>query len=176
MMGRSKRNSIKALEVEGVWTEDPFLIRQAVVNFFKNHVQTSHRQRPQLDGVTFPSLSLEDNITLTRPFSFEEIEGVLLDCDGNKSSGPDGFNFNFVKAFWCLMKVEVRNLFDQFHANASLPKSFLSYFVTLIPKVNSPLSLSEFRLISLLGCLYKIVAKVLAKRLGLVMNSIVEPT
>jgi hypothetical protein len=48
--------------------------------------------------------------------------------------------------------------------------------VALIPKVNSPLSLREFRPISLLGCLYKLVAKVLAKRLCLVMNSIVEPT
>jgi hypothetical protein len=75
-----------------------------------------------------------------------------------------------------MMKGEVRILFDQFYANASLPKSFSFYFVTIIPKVNSPLSLSEFRPISLLGCLYKIVAKVLAKRLGLVMNSIVETT
>ncbi|KAK2354489.1 hypothetical protein QL285_092001 [Trifolium repens] len=75
-----------------------------------------------------------------------------------------------------MMKGEVRILFDQFHVNACLPKSFSSYFVTPIPKVNSPLTLREFRPISILGCLYKMVAKVLAKRLSLVINSIVTLT
>jgi hypothetical protein len=129
-----------------------------------------------LAGVAFPSLSLEDDSSLIRPFSLEEIEVVVLDCDGNKSPGPGGFNFNFMKAFWSMMKGEVRILFDQFHVNACLPKSFSSYFVTPIPKVNSPLTLREFRPISILGCLYKMVAKVLAKRLSLVINSIVALT
>jgi hypothetical protein len=51
----------------------------------------------------------------------------------------------------------------------------LSYFVTLIPKVNSPFGLGDFRPISLLGCLYKLIAKVLAARLAKVMNSLVAP-
>jgi len=34
--------------------------------------------------------------------------------------------------------------------------------------------LKEFRPISLLGCLYKLIAKVLAGRLSLVMNSIIS--
>jgi hypothetical protein len=67
-------------------------------------------------------------------------------------------------------------MFDQFHGNTSLPKSFLSYFVALIPKVRPPLGLTDFRPISLLGCLYKLVAKVLAARLGKVMDSIVNST
>ncbi|MCI43578.1 transposon TX1 putative protein, partial [Trifolium medium] len=89
----------------------------------------------------------------------DEIEAVVKECDGNKSPGPDGFNFAFVKAMWNLIKGEIRIMFDQFHGIASLPKSFSSYFVALIPKINSPFSLSDFRPISLLGCLYKIIAK-----------------
>jgi hypothetical protein len=52
----------------------------------------------------------------------------------------------------------------------------LSYFVTLIPKVNSPFSLGDFRPISLLGILYKLIAKVLASRLAKVMNTLIAPT
>jgi hypothetical protein len=133
-------------------------------------------QRPNLDGVGFPVLRGEDNVKLTRTFALEEIEEVVMESDGNKSPGPDGFNFNFIKAFWSLMKGEVRILFDQFHGNDCLPKSFASYFVALIPKVSSPLSLGEYRPISLLGCLYKLIANVLAKRLGSVLNSLVEST
>jgi hypothetical protein len=114
-----------------------------------------------------------DNLGLMAPFSLDEIERVVKECDGNKSPGPDGFNFNFIKDSWDLLKGEIRILFDQFHANESLPKSFLSYFVTLIPKVESPFTLSDFRPISLLGCLYKIVAKVLANRLSKVMNNLI---
>jgi hypothetical protein len=76
---------------------------------------------------------------------------------------------------WDLLKGDIRILFDQFHGNERLPKSFISYFVTLIPKVDSPFGLSDFRPISLLGCLYKIVAKVLANRLSKVMNSLIAP-
>jgi hypothetical protein len=119
---------------------------------------------------------VEDNWQLSRPFSTEEIDNVVMESDGNKSPGPDGFNFSFFKEFWYLLKDEVRIMFDQFFENASLPKSFASYFVALIPKVKSPFSLDEFRPISLLGSLYKLVAKVLAARLAPVMHSIVATT
>jgi hypothetical protein len=67
-------------------------------------------------------------------------------------------------------------MFDQFHGIGTLPHSFSSYFVTLIPKVNSPFSLGDFRPILLLGCLYKIVAKVLTARLARVMDGLVAST
>jgi hypothetical protein len=121
-------------------------------------------------------LSAEANHDLTRPFLLAEIEEVVLESDGNKSPGPDGFNFSFVKSFWNLIKGEVRLLFDQFHGTSKLPKSFSSYFVTLIPKINSPFSLGDFRPISLLGSLYKIIAKVLTARLARVMDLIVAST
>jgi hypothetical protein len=66
--------------------------------------------------------------------------------------GPDGFNFGFLKNCWDLIKGEIRIMFDQFHGIGSLPKCLLSYFVTLIPKVNLPFELGDFRPISLLGC------------------------
>jgi hypothetical protein len=132
--------------------------------------------RPKLDGVIFPTLSEEENLGLIANFTLEEIEDVVRSSDGNKSPGPDGFNFSFLKKFWNLIKDEIRIMFDQFHGNSCFPKSFLSYFIALIPKVSSPSSLSEFRPISLLGCLYKLIAKVLASRLAKVMTSLVAPT
>lgn len=91
---------------------------------------------------------------------------MARESDGSKSPGLDGFNFAFVKEFWYLIKREVRIMFDQFHVNEVLPKSMLAYFVTLISKVSSSLELKDFRSISLLGCLYKLLAKVLARRLA----------
>lgn len=64
-------------------------------------------------------------------------------------------------------------MFDQFQVNEVVPKCLHSYFVALIPKIESPLVLDDYRLISLLGILYKILSKVLAKRLVGNMNYII---
>jgi hypothetical protein len=176
LKGRRSSNSIRALQVGGVWVDTPLLIRQATIDFFKQQFCRSRSPKLLLDGISFPILSGEANTSLTLPFTLGEIEEVVLDSDGSKSPGPDGSNFNFVKNFWSLMKSEVRILFDQFHGNGILPRSFLSYFVALIPKVNSHLALGDFRPISLLGCLYKLLAKVLARRLAKVMDPLVAST
>ncbi|MCI12774.1 LINE-1 reverse transcriptase like, partial [Trifolium medium] len=99
---------------------------------------------------------------------------IVKESDGNKSPGPDGFNFAFIKNCWDILKGEIRIMFDQFHGIGKLPKSLLSYFVALIPKVSSPFGLGDYRPISLLGCLYKLIAKVLAARLAKVMHSLIS--
>jgi hypothetical protein len=160
--------------VDDRWLDSPNLIKEGVVTYFENHVSAPLRARPKLNGVDFATISEEENAELISFFSMEEIEEVVRCSDGNKCPGPDGFNFAFVKKFWGILKDDFRILFDQFHGNSTFPKSLLSYFVTLIPKVSSPISLSDFRPISLLGCIYKIIAKVLAKRLANVMDSIIS--
>jgi hypothetical protein len=52
----------------------------------------------------------------------------------------------------------------------------LSYFITLIPKVACPSAFGEFRPISHLGCLYKLIAKVLMVRRAKVMDSVLATT
>jgi hypothetical protein len=74
------------------------------------------------------------------------------------------------------MKGDIRIMFDQFHGNAKFPRGMISYFLALIPKVDSPQALGDFRPISLLGCLYKIIAKVLATRLARVMGEFISNT
>ncbi|MCI00850.1 transposon TX1 putative protein, partial [Trifolium medium] len=148
------------------WVEGPIQVREEVVSYFRNHFANDGRQSPNLDGIVFPRLTHDRVEDLTVIFTLEEINEVVRGCDGSKIPGTDGFNFAFIKKFWDLMKNDIRIMFDQFHGNACLPKGLLSYFLTLIPKVNSPQALGDFRPISLLGCLYKLVAKVLAARLA----------
>ncbi|KHN15987.1 hypothetical protein glysoja_047401, partial [Glycine soja] len=52
--------------------------------------------RPTLDGVFFPSLDLRDKESLVSRFNEVEIKSAVWECGGDKSPGPDGFNFNFI--------------------------------------------------------------------------------
>jgi len=53
-------------------------------------------------------------------------------------------------------------------------RSFIGTGVYLIPKVDNPQRLNDFRPIVLVGCLYKISAKVLANRLRIVMSNVIS--
>lgn len=47
----------------------------------------------------FWELDVMDNVMLIAPFLEEEIKGAVQECGGDKSPGPDGYNFNFIKLF-----------------------------------------------------------------------------
>nr|KYP57260.1 Transposon TX1 uncharacterized [Cajanus cajan] len=99
---------------------------------------------------------------------------AVWDCDSSKSPGPDGFNFKFIKSFWETVKEDIVRMMKEFHANGKLPKGTNSTFITLIPKVDDPQTLGDYRPISLVGCLYKILAKILANRLKKVLPSVID--
>jgi hypothetical protein len=104
---RFNRNSIKALK-EGVnWVQSPMEVKRVVKEYFVNHVSSSFWECPTIDGVPFDMFSEEENRRLVAPFLLEEIEVVVAESEGDKSPGPDGFNFAFVKRFRYFMKDEV---------------------------------------------------------------------
>jgi len=65
-------------------------------------------------------------------------------------------------------------MFDEFHVSTEISTAILSYFVALIPKIDSLQTPTNFQPISLLGCLYKLIDKVLSLRLKKVVNSLVS--
>ena len=65
------------------------------------------------------------------------------------------------------------NLFKEFYDQRSFSKSLNSTFLVLIPKKGGAEDLGDFRPISLLGSLYKLLAKVLANRLKKVLDKVV---
>jgi hypothetical protein len=172
--GRQRANTIVALEKGGGWLESPSSIKGEIISYFSNHFAEEEWNRPALDGIDFPMLSLEDKEGLEVGFKDEEIRNVVFDSDGNKSPSPDGFNGEFFKATWEVTKGDMKTFFDEFHNYGKLPKGLLAYFITLIPKVSNPYSINEFRPISLLGSVYKLLAKVLATRLGEVMGKLIS--
>lgn len=57
--------------------------------------------------------------------------------------------------------------------SASLPQHFNHTFITLVPKVNTPKLVSDFRPISQCNVLYQLFSKVLANRLKKILPKII---
>jgi hypothetical protein len=109
-------------------------IKSEAKDHFYQHFSEEWSNRPFLEGITFPSISPEDNAALLEPFHEEEIKETIWSCDGNKSPGPDGFNLNFLKVCWPIVKKDIMAFFNEFHDNAYFPKALTASFLTLIPK------------------------------------------
>ncbi|GKU96282.1 hypothetical protein SLEP1_g9530 [Rubroshorea leprosula] len=103
----------------------------------------------------------------------DEIKEAVWDYDSSKSPGPDGFNFRFVKAMWEDIKADVVGFVQEFHRNGKLVYGSNASFIVLIPKVDNPQKIEEYRPISLIGVMYKIIAKLLANRLRKVLPKII---
>lgn len=131
-------------------------------------------EAPKLYGVSFNQLSEVENELLTTGFDMEEIREAVWDCEGDKSPGPDGFNFKFIKTFWHLFQSDFKRVLDDFHSLGTWPKGSNASFIALIAKVYVPLGLNDFRPISLVGCIYKVVSKILSKRLHVVLSKIID--
>ncbi|RVW31726.1 LINE-1 retrotransposable element ORF2 protein [Vitis vinifera] len=102
--------------------------------------------------------------SLEEPFSEKEVFEALCSLSGDKAPNPDGFTMAFWQFSWDFTKVEILAFFDEFFRHGNFQRSLNSTFLVLIPKKGGAEELKDFRPISLVGSLYKLLAKVLANR------------
>ena len=79
----------------------------------------------------------------------------------------------FFQACWGIVKSDILGVFHHFYANGQFEKSLNATFITLIPKKHAAREIRDFWPISLVGGVYKIIAKVLANLLRTVMANII---
>lgn len=111
---------------------------------------------------------------LVAPFTENEVKEAVWSCDGSKSPGPDGLNFKFLKEFWEMVKGDFMGMLRDFHMNGKLVRGFNPSFIVIIPKKEDAVSLNDYRPISLIESAYKVLSKLLARRLSKVVEGIIS--
>ena len=104
----------------------------------------------------------------------EEVFVSLHELNGEKATGPNGYTIAFWQFNWVTVKGEVMTIFKDFFISGKFVKSLNSTFIVMVPKKEGADDFKDFRPISLVGSLYKLIAKVLANRLKKVMNRLVN--
>ncbi|GJR37726.1 RNA-directed DNA polymerase, eukaryota [Tanacetum coccineum] len=171
---RRNRARINGLNIQGDWVTEHLTIKNHILNFFSNRFNEENCSRPQFTSSLFKQLSQDDIKFLDCSFTTLEIKEAVWDCGSSKSLGPDVFTFTFFKKHWDIVEHDVISYVKDFEVSAHIPKGCNSSFITLVPKVEDPLTIGDFRPISLIGCQYKIIAKILARRLSRVVSSVIR--
>jgi exonuclease III len=169
-----RSNHIENLEEEGVVFHEDQDIREHVVQFYQSLYQENEAWRPKVDGLPLDSIRAGDRAWLERKFDKEEILQVLHSSQGDKAPGPDGFTMGFFQKCWNVVEADVLAVFEEFHEFCAFEKSLNATFLALIPKKQNASHIRDFRPISLIGCMYKLLAKVLTNRLKTVLENIIS--
>ena len=111
---------------------------------------------------------------LEREFEKEEIIEALKEGEGDKAPRPDGFTMAFFQKCWSVLEGDILAFFKDFHRQCVFEKSLNATFLCLIPKKTNAVNIKDFRPISLVGSLYKLLAKVLANRFREVLDKLIS--
>lgn len=87
-------------------------------------------------------------------------------CRIEKAPGPDRFTFKFIKKYWDILFGDIVAVDKFFEEHGKLDSSCNSSFISLIPKIKDPLMIGDYRPISLIGCIYKIISLRMKKVMG----------
>jgi hypothetical protein len=89
---------------------------------------------------------------LEEPFTPKEIDDVVKEFPCNKSPGPNGFNAEFFRKCWTVIKKDLYYLCNQFHQGDLCWQIINNCFITLVPKKQDAATTNDDRSISLLNC------------------------
>jgi hypothetical protein len=86
---------------------------------------------------------------------------VVKTLNGYKAPSLDGFSLGFFQTFRKVLKKDSMALSREFHGKGRFENIINATFISLIPKTASDVDTKDFRPVSLVGGVYKIISKVL---------------
>ncbi|XP_074300904.1 uncharacterized protein LOC141632241 [Silene latifolia] len=152
---QAKNKVLRIADENGTWLNDPDSIQEAFLSFYQNLLGESK---------------------VVQAVNTQEIREAVFHIPGHKAPGPDGFTSAFYKDAWQVIGEEVCTVVKDFFLHGRLLKQVNHTLVSLVPKVDLPQTVGQFRPISCCNVIYKVISKLLCTRLARVLPHIISPT
>ena len=176
-----KKNIHKLKINDNTFINDQFAILDKQKQFYESIYQSRENDNNSHESVFFKAenitpLSLDDQNLRGGPITEAECINEINGFKKDETPGTDGFSSEFYKFFWPELRAEMLSSFHFAFQTGSLSISQRRGVSSLIPKKDKDKSLLEnLRPISLLNVDYKILTKILAKRIQKVLPKIINP-
>ncbi|GMI72452.1 hypothetical protein HRI_000914500 [Hibiscus trionum] len=175
---RKKKNTITKLQDDsGTWVTDEGAMESMATGFYANLFTSagSIREESILNGIR-TVVDNDMNRMLLLPFRKDELFAALQDMAPLKASGSDGYPALFYQKYWHIVGEEVSNFCLNILNNSGDISCINDANIVLIPKVENPANMTQFRPISLCNVLYKIIAKAIVNRLSPLLDQCIDDT
>lgn len=174
---RKRRSRIKKLKDDGGGVVEGGSLKHFIANQYQTlFVSSAGGNMEEVLSCVQSRVTREKNELLMAPFTGDEVWSALESIGDLKAPGADGIPAVFYKRFWNLIGDQVKMEVLEFLNGGDMPHGWNDTIIVLIPKVKSPERLKDLRPISLCTVLYKLISKVLANRLKLVLPDLISPT
>jgi hypothetical protein len=176
-VNRKRKNKIIMLRNnDGQWVEEDSSLRELVTNFYKELFTETNVGLTKLD-MKYGFKPLEDEMAhnIDREVENEEVKEALFDMGAWKAPGPDGYPAGFYQKNWSIIAPNMYEFVRHLWKNPEDISHVNTTDICLIPKIDKPEFVSQFRPISLCNVSYKVLTKVIVNRLKPLMPTIISP-
>jgi hypothetical protein len=171
---RRRKNHMHRLKHNNGWVTGHEEKEKVVFDHFKSIMGRGDRGSHDFNWAEL-NFSTPDLHSLGTPITEEEVKVAITQMHGDKAPGPDGFTGLFFKRCWDIIKGDVMavvHLFGNLHVHNF--HWLNSANIVLLPKKEGAEEISDYRPISLIHAIAKILSKTLANRLGPLMDELVS--
>lgn len=138
-------------------TEEDIYVRSAMMQRVENKLTDAER------------------LMLSAPPTVKEVEDVLFSLPANKAPGVDGVSVEALRKTWPVMKAFYLAMVQKFWEEGILAESITEGMIRLIPKSVNKTELKDWRPLTMLNTDYKIIARLLASRLQVILPTLILP-
>ncbi|XP_062010302.1 uncharacterized protein LOC133726711 [Rosa rugosa] len=174
---RRRKNKIEGLfDKNGNWFTDSATMKKISVDFFVDLFSLKDVDDirfiipwlfPPIDQVTL------DNIC--QPITLLEVKESLFAIGGLKAPGHDGFPAIFYQNHWQTYSGEIFQVVHDAFSSCKIPPGLNHTIISLIPKIDGPQHMANFRPISLCTTIYKVISKIIVARIRPLMQHLISP-
>ncbi|XP_022019022.1 uncharacterized protein LOC110919053 [Helianthus annuus] len=150
-------------------------VAAALLNHYSAFMGTEDKVARLDDADLFVNV-LQQNVaeTMVRQVTDDEVKQAMFSISENKAPGLDGYTSAFFKNAWDVVGGEVTKAECDFFNNGQILKQINHTILALVPKMDTPNTVLDYRPISCSNVIYKCISKIITNRVKGCLGTLVN--